>query len=790
VTAVWRAARAAVRRRRLQTFVIGLVVLLSSTTIVLALTLLAATSAPFDRAFDSHRGAHAVAVFDPKAVTDAQLASQRTGVAAAAGPFGQATLELSRSGPGRGGSITVVGRADHGGAVDRLDLWQGRWATAPGEIVLSQPPPGPGGNRIPPGKELKEVTVGGQRFAIVGRAFSISDTADAWVSPDQMTALRPTAIQMLYRFDGDVSSAAAVQARLAAVTASLPAGALVAAQPYTVVKDQVSVDIGAYIPLLATFGVLGLIVAVVIVGNVVSGAVVAGFRHIGVLKALGFTPRQVVAVYIVMVSVPALVGTVLGTVAGGFAAQPLLAEGFEGLGLGGGVGVTPTVVVVGLLGVPLLVAVTAFVPAMRARRLSAAEAISAGSAPRAGRGLRVQRRLGGLRLPRPVSLGLGLPFARPGRSLFTVAAVLLGVTTVTFATGLAATLTRVGTIRDVASGQIAVHPSDGRSRMAGDGQPPPSAPGAVTTRTDAEVEQLLRGLPDAARVAAYHQLPVPAVGQAKPLTVVFVRGDFAAMGYEKELTAGRWARGAGEAIVASQLMRERGMAIGDRIILELDGRRAVLAVVGEVMEGPPGSEGVIADWGVLTGLSPDREIKPWQVDYQVQLTRGGDVTAYVAAVRAADAGLDAWDTSQLSDFAVTVIGFSSSLAALLATVAALGVFNTVVLNVRERRRDLGMLRSIGMTPRQVITMVLASMALLGLVGGLLGVPLGVAAHRIVVPAAADASRIALPHWVLNVWHGPTLALLALAGLAIALVGALIPARGAARLPIAEVLHNE
>ena len=47
----------------------------------------------------------------------------------------------------------------------------------------------------------------------------------------------------------------------------------------------------------------------------VSGAVVSGFRHIGVLKALGFTPRQVVAVYLDMVSVPAVVGCVLGTVA-------------------------------------------------------------------------------------------------------------------------------------------------------------------------------------------------------------------------------------------------------------------------------------------------------------------------------------------------------------------------------------------------------------------------------------------------------------------------------------------
>ena len=47
---------------------------------------------------------------------------------------------------------------------------------------------------------------------------------------------------------------------------------------------------------------------------------------------------------------------------------------------------------------------------------------------------------------------------------------------------------------------------------------------------------------------------------------------------------------------------------------------------------------------------------------------------------------------------MTVVAFASLLTLLLGAVAALGVFNTVVLNTRERRRDLGMLKSIGMTP--------------------------------------------------------------------------------------------
>ncbi|MFC7484816.1 hypothetical protein ACFQX7_38960 [Luedemannella flava] len=176
--AVWRAARAAVRRRRLQTFVVGLVVLLSTTTIMVALVLLDASSAPFERAFAAQSGPHAVAVFDAAKVDGVDLAARRTGVAAAAGPFRLARLQSGQGelfGPRR--PLTVVGRADPGGPVDQLDLWQGRWPTGPGEVVLNQPPDANGPPRV------TELTLGGRTFTVVGSAFSLSQTADAWVTP-------------------------------------------------------------------------------------------------------------------------------------------------------------------------------------------------------------------------------------------------------------------------------------------------------------------------------------------------------------------------------------------------------------------------------------------------------------------------------------------------------------------------------------------------------------------------------------------------------------------------------
>ena len=127
------------RRRRLQSLVIGAVVLLSSGTALLALGLLVASSAPFDRAFTHQQGAHATASFDAAKVSGADLAAttDRPGVTAAAGPFDAVRAQLvSESAPLPTGLI--VGRADAASTVDRLDLTDGRWLTGPGQIVLSR----------------------------------------------------------------------------------------------------------------------------------------------------------------------------------------------------------------------------------------------------------------------------------------------------------------------------------------------------------------------------------------------------------------------------------------------------------------------------------------------------------------------------------------------------------------------------------------------------------------------------------------------------------------------------
>ena len=89
MSAVISIAWADLRRRKLQSAVIFIVILLSSLSATLALSLLVETDAPFDHAFAAAHGAHLALTFDGNKVSTSQLASTTTahGVTAALGPL-------------------------------------------------------------------------------------------------------------------------------------------------------------------------------------------------------------------------------------------------------------------------------------------------------------------------------------------------------------------------------------------------------------------------------------------------------------------------------------------------------------------------------------------------------------------------------------------------------------------------------------------------------------------------------------------------------------------------------
>ncbi|MET9178666.1 FtsX-like permease family protein [Kitasatospora aureofaciens] len=767
--AVWRASRAAVKRRRVQTVVIGLVVFCSTATVLLALAVISAARAPFDDAFEAERGSHVTALFDPAKASAEQLAAtaHRPGVEAAAGPFDQAVVTIPADWVGRPpGPLALVGRPDPASApVDRVELLAGRWAAAPGEVVINNPGGGAASRFV--GTPLTTST--GVKLTVVGFATDMSQSSGGWVTPEQAAALHPTARQMLYRFT-DAATEQQLTTSLANATEGLPGDAVESGLSYLVLKQAFSAGADAYLPLMTVFGVLGLVVAALIVGNVVSGAVISGYRHIGVLKSIGFTPRQVVTVYLTMVSVPAVVGTVLGTAAGWVAAGPILQTAFSGISTGTAV-IEPAgwLPVATLVSVPLLVALAALVPASRAHRLSAAQAISAGSAPRAGRGLKVQRWLSGTRLPRAVSLGLGQPFARPARTALTMAAIVLGVVTVTVTTGVSSTLAK-----SMAAPDRGTHI---------DVQTSAFSENKVTPRlTPEQAEAMLRAVPGAERVSVRGLVRLGIVGQPQLVFANFYGGDDMVDHRRLDVVKGRSATGPNEIEAGPAFLAQHGVKLGDRLTLVLDGRQTTVTLVGEEVEG--NANAISSNAATAAQLTSD----PHVVEYDVRLAAGADAAAYQKAVTAADPSLSPSIVTPGSAGPVVAINtFSTTFSVLLSVVAALGVFNTLLLTIRERRRDLGMLKSIGMTPRQVVAMTITSVAWQGVVSGMIGIPLGILAHRLIVE---NVRIIDFPESTIDVWGAPLLAGLALAGVAIAVLGALVPARSAARLPIAEVLHNE
>jgi putative ABC transport system permease protein len=95
-----------------------------------------------------------------------------------------------------------------------------------------------------------------------------------------------------------------------------------------------------------------------------------------------------------------------------------------------------------------------------------------------------------------------------------------------------------------------------------------------------------------------------------------------------------------------------------------------------------------------------------------------------------------------------------------------------------------------MTPRQIVAMVICWVAGTGLVAGLIALPAGIALQHVVLPVMASSANLGLPASYLSVYRGPELVALALAGVVIAIVGALLPAGWAARIGTASALRAE
>jgi len=124
------------------------------------------------------------------------------------------------------------------------------------------------------------------------------------------------------------------------------------------------------------------------------------------------------------------------------------------------------------------------------------------------------------------------------------------------------------------------------------------------------------------------------------------------------------------------------------------------------------------------------------------------------------------------------------LLALSVLVSLFGIVNTLVLSIYERTRELGMMRAIGTSRRQIRQMIRYESLITAMIGGILGLVIGVAGAILVTTLALSGSG-----YVLSIPVGTLILLLIAAALA-GLLAAQAPARRAARLDVLSALASE
>jgi putative ABC transport system permease protein len=305
------------------------------------------------------------------------------------------------------------------------------------------------------------------------------------------------------------------------------------------------------------------------------------------------------------------------------------------------------------------------------------------------------------------------------------------------------------------------------------------------SKSASEVTAAVLRQPGTLHVTEEADQQVSVAGLAQQVPVTAYRGDARWIGYD--MISGRWYSGPGQIDVPTYFLTATGKSVGDTVTITFGDKTFSVRIVGQIFSSVNSGLSMVTDWQTLAGADAhlvqpaqwDIQLRPGTSDSAYLQSLGGELGPnYAVGLNGAGRGLS------------LVLGLLTLLTLALATVAGLGVLNTVVLQTRERVHDLGVFRAIGMTPRQTIAMVICWVAGIGVLAGIAAVPVGVELHHHLVPVMASAAGTALPATILDVYGPALLVALALAGTAIAVAGAMAPASWAATARTEQALRAE
>ncbi|MFB7246590.1 peptide ABC transporter permease [Streptomyces populi] len=729
------------------------------TSLLLATALFGYATNPWQRVFTQSHGAHVWIHTGPSA--DTRRLADVDAVESFAGPYPTAATAVESRGtraavelrgateqPSTGRPLLVSGRwldpAEADGVVLESSLARSLWAE-------------PGDTLTVPGT-ARTLTVLG-----------VADSAEPRYSPGERPGLvwtLPTAVRATAGRAGQViglrltdpgDTDYAVQR---AVTL-LGAGAVTEVSPWQQARAEAQGDNRLLGQVLGLFGLGALVAAGLAVHGAIGTRIRGHLRDISVLKAIGFTPGQVVRIFLLQHVAFALLGAVLA----GALTQAL--GGRVPGRLGDAVGVWQGLPghTAALFSVPvavvLFIAATTGLAAWRAGRVSPVPGLRAaaqrgGGLPRAARGAL------GLRIPSALVLGWHKAFTRRPRSLATIARLALPLLLIVVAMSAWTTIDRF-------------HSRPEQLGLAA----------ALTVRPDG-------GLSDAgvrALLDRNHQVTDVHPGIQVPALVPGQTGTIALRGlgtrrdpYPFSLAEGRAASGPDEAVAGQGLLDLLDVRVGDWVRVTVGAQPQILHIVGRSIE--PENGGRVISTSLDTLRENDPGLRPTL--YQLQLRPGADPHRVARELTTASHGrFDVHAVTNPADRLSPLRGVVAGLIAVLALIGLIELLTAIGGTVREGERDLLALKAIGLTPRQITAVTVTATGCTALAAVVAGTALGLPLAHWLIDAQGRSSGIGA-----GVARGPSAALLLLFGAAAVLGAAAlaaVPAARAARRRLADTL---
>ena len=421
---IWRLVLGDIKHRPVQSLLLVAMIAATTATLTLSLALQGTNDGPFARTRVATRGPDVAALFQPgfhgTVGTLKQFEAMRnsSGVIASSGPF--LVSELALTARGHTVRVHAEGRDTNLATVDRPLLTAGNWTT-PGGIVIERNFADALGVHVG-----DTVRLSGRLLIVRGTAVtSAMATSDplVWVDSRTLLALANPNEPMWYALNLKLANPAGARAFANARNTPNSAWFLEAWQG---IRSDDSTALSNEQTLLEMGSALLAMIAIAGIAVMVGGRMAEQTRRVGLLKAVGATPRLVALMLLAENLVLAAVGTVVGLTCGRLVAPTLTRPSASLLGSAGVPSLTSTTVLLaGTMAVVVAVAATGL-PALHGARTSTVRALSnPARTPRRNTRLIEQS----THLPVSLLLAVRLIARRPRRTQLTILSITIAVAT-------------------------------------------------------------------------------------------------------------------------------------------------------------------------------------------------------------------------------------------------------------------------------------------------------------------------------------------------------------------------